>query len=193
MQPSPTSAVMSPALQAVPHPYFDEISLLFYNYRLAHFNRLYLTAQLERVRRKNLWSQVSISVFTGVAVALFSLSPSFPQLGPVFGQVAAVLSALAFLASIVAPIFGWNRTIDEFTARIQAWQIAGHHLESALRFLHHTAGSKHDAELQVKFADEAYRTANNLPETDKLDLTLAKEIRLQVENAIPPGYVWTAL
>jgi ferritin-like metal-binding protein YciE len=94
---------------------------------------------------------------------------------------------------VVAPVFGWNQTIDELTTRVHAWHYAERQLESALRFLHHSAQSKRDAELQVQFADEAFRTADGIPDTSKQNMKLTRRIREEVEKAIPPDYVWTAL
>lgn len=184
---------MATAIVPEPHPYLEEIERLFYNYRLAQLNRRYYSVLLDRAKRKSLWTQVSIGVFTVTAAALFSLIPSFPSLGTAFGRIAAVLSAFAFVASVVAPVFGWNQASDEITARIHAWHYAERQIESGLRFLRHSAQSKREADLQVQFADEAYRTADNFPETGKQDMKLTKTIRLEVEKAIPPDYVWTAL
>ena len=88
------------------HPFLDEIGRVFYNYRLAQFNRRYYAALLDRAKRKSLFTQLSIGIFTVTAAALFGLSPSFPALVNAFGRIAAVLSALAFVASVVAPVFG---------------------------------------------------------------------------------------
>jgi hypothetical protein len=184
---------MAAAAAPATHPYLEEISRLFYNYRLAQFNRRYYTVLLERARTRNLWTQVSIGVFTVTAAALFSLTPSFPSLSTRLAQAAAVLSAFAFVATVVAPVFGWNQTIDELTTRVHAWHYAERQLESALRFLHHSALSKRDAELQVQFADEAFRTADGIPDTSKQNMKLTRRIREEVEKAIPPDYVWTAL
>ena len=184
---------MATAISPPTHEFFDEIGRLFYNYRLAQLNRRYYSVLLDRAKRKTLWTQVAIGILTVSAAALFSLTPSFPSFGARFGQIAAVLSALAFVASVVAPVFGWNQTIDEITARIHAWHYAERLLESAIRFLHHSAETKRDAELQVQFADEAFGVANNLPEVGKQDLKLTKSIREEVEKAFPPDYVWTAL
>jgi ferritin-like metal-binding protein YciE len=95
--------------------------------------------------------------------------------------------------SVAAPVFGWTQSIDEYTTRIHAWHYAERQIESGLRFLRHSAQSKRNADLQVQFADEAYRTADNLPDSGKQDMKLTKALRLEIENAIPPDYVWTAL
>jgi hypothetical protein len=189
---------MAAAISQPTHPYFEEIGRLFYNYRLAQFNRRYYTVLLERAKKRNLWTQVAIGVLTAVAVVLFTIPPSLSgdtakwvmdRLNP----IAAVFSALAFVANVVAPVFGWNQTIDEITARIHAWHYAERQLESALRFLHHSAQTKREADLQVQFADEAFGIANNYPDIGKQDMKLSTAIRLEVEKAIPADYVWTAL
>jgi hypothetical protein len=181
------------AITSSPHPYFEEIARLFYNYRVAQLNRRYYTVLLARTKRKNLIAQVLIGLFTVSAFALFSLSPSFPGFAVAFGRIAAVLSAFAFVLSVAAPVFGWNQSMDEITARIHAWHYAERQIESALRFLRHSAQTKREADLQVEFADEAFRIAENFPDTGKQDMELTKTIRLEVERAIPPDYVWTAL
>jgi hypothetical protein len=183
------AASLSPAV----HPYLDQIGRVFYNYRIAELNRRYYSVLLDRAQRRNLIAQLAIGVFTVIAAALFSLMPSFPALATRFGQIAAILSALAFVASVVAPVFGWNQKIDQLTSRIHAWHYAERQLESALRFLHHSAQSKREAELQVQFADEAFGIANNLADLGKQDMKLTQKIREEVEKAIPPDYVWTAL
>jgi hypothetical protein len=185
--------IMAAAMTSVPHPYFEEIARLFYNYRLAQLNRRYYSVLLTRAKRKNLIAQVLIGLFTVTAFALFSLSPSFPEWNQPIGRIAAILSAFAFVLSVASPVFGWNQSIDEIGTRIHAWHYAERQVESALRFLRHSAQTKREADLQVQFADEAFRTADNYPDTGKQDMELTKAIRLEVEKAIPPDYVWTAL
>lgn len=175
------------------HPFLDQIGRVFYNYRLAQFNRRYYDALLDRAKRKNRCTQLAIVTFTVTAAALFGLSPSFPALVNAFSRIAAVLSALAFVASLVAPVLGWNKRVDEITTRIHAWQYAERELESVLRFLHHTAQTKREAELNVQFADEAFAIAANYPDAGKPDKKLVQKIREEVEVAIPPDYVWRAL
>ena len=111
---------MATAIAPPSHPYIDEIGRLFYNYRLAQFNRRYYTVLLARVKRKNLFVQVLLSLFTVSAFALFSLAPSFPKLSEGFGRVASVFSALAFVLSVAAPVFGLSQRVEELTTRIHA-------------------------------------------------------------------------
>ena len=184
---------MAIATELTRHPYYEEISRLFYNYRLAQLNRRYYAVLLEREKRRNFWVQLFVSLSTVLAFALFSLGPSFTDLTVTFGRVAALLSALAFVLSVAAPVFGWSQKIDEITTRIHAWHYAERQLESALRFVNHSAESKREADLQVRFADEAFRTADNLPDTGKQDMELTKTLRQEVETAFPQDYVWKAL
>lgn len=189
---------MSDGSGPAPHPYMEQISRVFYNYRLAEFNRRYYAALLRRADRRILWVQVAIGLLTAIAVVLFTIPPSMSgdaakMMMDRLNPIAAVMSAAAFVLNAVAPLFHWDRTTDELNARIHAFQFAGDRLESALRFLNHSAQSKREAELQVQFADEAYRAAGNLPDTNDQDMKLTKVVRLEVENAIPPDYVWTAL
>jgi len=189
---------MAAAISQPTHPFFEEIERVFYNYRLAQFNRRYYAVLLDRARKKNLWTQVAIGVLTATAVVLFTIPPSLPRdvaqrMTDRFGVIAAALSALAFVANVVAPVFGWNQTIDEITARIHAWHYAERQLESALRFLHHSAQNKREADLQVQFADEAFGIARNYPDIGKPDKSLSETIQAEINLAIPPDYVWTAL
>jgi len=184
---------MAAAISQPTHPYFEEIGRLFYNYRLEQFNRRYYTVLLARKKRWNLWTQVLIGLLSATAAALISLALAFHQSTDLLAKWAAVSSAIAFILSVAAPVFGWNQNIDEYTTRIHAWHYAERQIESALRFLNHSAQNKREAHLQVQFADEAFRTADNLPDTGKQNMELTKSIRLEVEKAIPPDYVWTAL
>lgn len=184
---------MAAAISQPTHPYFEEIGRLFYNYRLAQLNRRYYTVLLAHKKNWNLWTQILIGLFSATAATLISLALAFHQSTDLLSKWAAVTSAIAFVLSVAAPIFGWNQSIDEFTTRIHAWHYAERQIESALRFLRHSAQSKREADLQVQFADTAFRTADNYPDTGKQDMELTKAIRLEVEKAIPPDYVWTAL
>ena len=184
---------MAAAISQPTHPYFEEIERLFYNYRLAQLNRRYYTVLLGRKKSWNLWTQVFIGLLSAAAAALISLALAFHQAADPLAKWAAVSSAIAFVLSVAAPVFGWNQSIDEYTTRIHAWHYAERQIESALRFLRHSAQSKREAELQVQFADAAFQTADNYPDTGKQDMDLTKAIRLEVERAIPQDYVWKAL
>lgn len=184
---------MAAAISQPTHPYFEEIDSLFYNYRLAQLNRRYYTILLTRKKSWNLWTQVFIGLLSATAAALISLALAFHQSTDLLAKWAAISSAVAFVLSVAAPVFGWNQSIDEYTTRIHAWHYAERQIESALRFLRHSAQSKREADLQVLFADAAFRTADNYPDTGKQDMKLTKAIRLEIEQAIPPDYVWTAL
>jgi hypothetical protein len=184
---------MAAAISQPTHPYFEEIGRLFYNYRLAQFNRRYYTVLLARKKNWNLCIQVLIGLLSATSASLISMALTFHHSADLLAWCAAVSSAITFVLSVAAPVFGWNQSIDEYTTRIHAWHYAERQIESALRFLSHSAQNKREAHLQVQFADEAFRTADNLPDTGKQDMELTKAIRLEVEKAIPPDYVWTAL
>lgn len=184
---------MATAIAQPVHPYFEEIDSLFYNYRLAQLNRRYYTVLLARKRCWNLWTQVFIGLLSATAAALIGLTLAFHPSTDLLAKWAAVSSAIAFILSVAAPVFGWNQSIDDYTTRIHAWHYAEHQIESALRFLRHSAQTKHDADLQVQFANEAFGAANIYPDTGKQDMGLTTAIRIEVEKAIPPDYVWTAL
>ena len=190
---------MGTPVASAPQSYLVEIGSIFYSYRLAEFNRRYYEVLLDRAKRKALAMQVAIGVLTAVAVVLFTIPTSMPgdaaqkammdRLNP----IAAALAALAFVANAVAPLFEWNRTIDEITARIHAYQYAASILESALRFLHHHAKTKGEANLQTQVANQAFGIANSYPGIGKQDMKLSQAIYLEVAKAYPPNYVWTAL
>lgn len=184
---------MAAAISQPTHPFFEEIDRLFYNYRLAQLNRRYYTVLLARIKCLNLWNQVLIGLLSATAASLISLALAFPHSTDLLAKWAAVSSAIAFILSVAAPVFGWNQSIDDNTTRIHAWHYAERQIEAALRFLRHSAQTKRDADLQVQFADEAFSAANNYPDANKQDMKLTKAIRLEVEKAIPPDYVWRAL
>jgi hypothetical protein len=184
---------MAAAIAQPTHQFFEEIDQLFYNYRLAQLNRRYYTVLLARIKSLNLWNQVLIGLLSATAAGLISLALAFPHLTDTLAKWAAVCSAIAFVLSVAAPVFGWNQSIDDYTTRIHAWHYAERQIESALRFLRHSAETKRDAILQVQFADEAFGVANNYPDTGKQDMKLTKTLRLEVEKAIPQDYVWKAL
>ena len=184
---------MATAISQPTHPFFEEIDRLFYNYRLAQLNRRYYTVLLSRVKTLNFWTQALIGLLSAAAAALIGLALAFHDANDLLAKWAAVASAVAFVLSAAAPVFGWNQSIDDFNTRIHAWHYAERQLEAALRFLRHSAETKHDAELQVRFADDAFGLASNYPDTGKQDMKLTKAIRLEVEAAIPPDYVWRAL
>jgi hypothetical protein len=184
---------MATAIAPPMHPYLEEIERLFYNYRVANFNLRYYSAVCIREKRKSLGVQVWTGFTSVFAFALYSLIPTFPVLTLYVAATAAVASAIAFFLSVAASLYGWSQKIEELTTHVHAWHYAVRQLESGIRFLRHDAQSKRDAMLQVQFAEEAFRTADNLPDIGARDKTLELQIQQETDEAFPADYVWTAL
>jgi len=194
--PAATPASVQPPAGA--HSYLDRIAPVFYSYRLADFNRRYYAVFLERAERKNFMAQVAIAVLTAIAFCSLAIPSALSDEVIIswvhrINPIAAVVSALAFFASVIAPLFKWDKAIDDFTVRVHAWEFARNQIESALRFLIHDAKSERDAELQVSFADAAFRIANSLPQVGQDEQELSDRIKEEVEKAYPPDYPWRAL
>lgn len=180
------------------HPYFDQISRVFYNYRLAEFNRRYHLEFLDRTKRKIRNLQIAILVVSAIATLSLGIPAALADESIVtwvhrINPIAAGLSLIAFLASLVMPQFGWDQDVEDFTLRVHAWHFAKNQIESAIRFLIHDARSDRDAELEVRFADETYTSANSYPPVRSQEEGLSWKIRKEVEEAIPPDYPWVAL
>lgn len=191
-------AAAHPADLAATDPYLAEIRQVFYNFQIAHFNERVYAEFLDRAERKYRWTQVTIAVLTVIAAAGFMIPVALDDSQMILwvhrlNFIAAVLSFIAFVASVIAPLFGWEKTIDELTLRVDAWHFAENQLEPAVRFLRHNAKGKRDAEVAVQFANSAYAQANNLPQVGKEEKELFERIKKEVEAAFPPDYPWTAL
>ncbi|HZB88659.1 MAG TPA: hypothetical protein VE291_08395 [Terracidiphilus sp.] len=177
-----------------PHPYIQQIEHLFYNYRLAYFNRRYYTVLLGRKRRFDLANQLFFTLSTAIAMVALSLIP--PALTAWREQItigASCIAGLSFLLSIALAIMGWSQSISDLHSRVNAWHRAERLVLSGIRFILHTAESMRDAELQVQFADSAYFAADDLPDADRENKKLELAILREIEISIPPDYVWRVL
>jgi hypothetical protein len=174
--------------------YFKDIEHLFYNYRLAYFNRRYYTVLLSRKKKLELLYQLFFTLSAALALIALSLIP--PKLSLWRDEItlgASCLTGLSFILSIALAIMGWSQSISDLTSRIYAWHRAERQILAAIRFIIHIAESKRDADLQVQFADGAFFAADDLPDSDKEDKKLERAILDEVGKSIPPDYVWRVL
>jgi hypothetical protein len=170
--------------------YIREIEHLFYNYRLAYFNRRYYTVLLGRKKKVELFYQLFFTLSAALALIALSLIP--PKLTSWRDEItlgAACISGLSFILSIALPIMGWAHSMSDLTRRIYAWHGAERQIQAAIRFIIYTAESKREADLQVQFADSAFFAADDLPDPDKEDKKLEQAIFNEVQRSIPPDYV----
>lgn len=183
--------------KATTHPYFKQISRVFYDYRLADYNLRYYAVLLERAEGKNRTTQIIAGILTVVAVAMLTIPaalsdekviPLIHRINP----IAAGLSALAFVVTVLLPLFGLDKAIDDYRVRHHAWQFAKNQIEAALRSLIQRAQSDCDAGWMTTFAETAFASASNLLQVGKDDPKLAKRLRDEVESTYPPNYPWIA-
>jgi hypothetical protein len=170
--------------------YIRDIEHLFYNYRLAYFNRRYYTVLLGRKKKVELFYQLFFTLSAALALIALSLIP--PKLTLWRDEItlgAACISGLSFILSIALPIMGWAHSMSDLTRRIFAWHAAERQILAAIRFIMHIAESKREADLQVQFADSAFFAADDLPDSDKEDKKLELVIFNEVQRSIPPDYV----
>lgn len=118
------------------HGYADELSRLFYSFRLAHLNRRYYSERLARLKRWDVGFSVIVSVSTAASFALLAFADFHGV-----KTVAALLAVIAFLASVAVPGLRLSRQIDDASARVCAFHYAAQQLESALRFVKNSAAN----------------------------------------------------
>jgi hypothetical protein len=179
--------IMETTLETVEHKYADELSRLFYSFRLAHFNERYYCERLERLKRWDNGFQITIAVATAASFALLSFV-DFPHVK----FVAAMLAATAFIFSVASPVLSLNRKMDEISARVCAFHYAAQQLETALRFVKNSQGREGEIKGWVQSAEEAYHQASALPDTDVKDQVLLRKVEDEINESFPPSYVWTA-
>lgn len=174
--------------------YPTEIEHLFYNFRLAYFNRRYYTVLLGRKKKLEVIYQLLFTLSTAIALIALSLVPcKLSSWRDEITLAAGIVSGLSFILSIALPIMGWAQSISDLTSRVHAWHRAERQLWSTIRFILYSAESKRDADLLVQFADSALAAADDLPDSDKENRKLEQRIRAEVERVIPPDYVWRVL
>lgn len=178
---------MEATLETTEHRYADQLSRLFYSFRLAHFNHLYYCERLEKLKRLDKGFQITITVATALSFALLSFA-DFPHVK----TVAAIFAIIAFLFSVASPVWGLNRRMDETSARASAYHYAAQQLESALRFVKNSRGSDEENSGWIQSAEAAYHQASALPDTDVRDQQLLRKVEDEINESFPSSYVWTA-
>jgi len=144
--------------------YMDELSRLFYSFRMAHLNRRYYSERLAKLKQFDTVFSFVVALSTAASFALLAFA-DFPGVK----AVAAILAVVAFLASVAAPAFRLERKIEDASARICAFHYAGQQLESAIRFVKNSHGKDGEVLGWVNSAEEAYHQAAALPDTEVED------------------------
>jgi hypothetical protein len=175
------------------HPYSEELSRLFYSFRMAQLNRRYYSERFHQLRLWDKAFQAFIALSTAASFALLAFTD--------FSHVkllAAILSVIAFMIATVVPALGLTRNIDNISARTYAWHYATQQIENALRRVKNAADpaghSQQPGEVRgwVESAEEAYHQAAATPDTDHEDRKLLKRVEDEINTSFPPEYVWTA-
>jgi hypothetical protein len=178
---------MSTTFANTQNAYMDELSRLFYSFRMAHLNRRYYSERLARLKQFETTFSIVVTVSTAASFAILSFA-NFSGVK----TVAAILAVIAFLASVAAPGLKLERKIDDASARTCAFHYAAQQLECALRFVKNS--HKQDGEVMgwVEAAEEAYHQAAALPDTEVEDRELIKRMEDEINESFPSDYVWTA-
>lgn len=165
----------------------EELSRLFYLFRMAHLNRRYYAERLASLKRWDALFSVIVTVSTATSFALLSFA-DFPGVT----KVAAGFAVIGFLASVAVPSLRLGRKIDDASDRSCAFHYAAQQLESALRFVKHSTGKEAEIGGWVNSAEEAYHQASALPDAEVEDRKLIKRIEGEINDSFPSSYVWTA-
>lgn len=179
---------MSAAMENVTADHRDELSRLFYSFRMAQLNRRYYSERIKSLKRWEKFFRVVVAVGTAASFALLA----FADFSGV-KTVAAICAVIAFMASAaVVPGLQLDRKIDDASARICAFHYAGQQLETALRFIKNSTGKEGEIAGWVHSAEEAYHQASALPDTEVEDRKLVKKVEDEINESFPSNYVWTA-
>ena len=178
---------METTLEAPEHRYADELSSLFYSFRLAQLNRRYYSARLSKLKRLDTAFSIVVAVSTATSFAVLSFA-DFPYVK----TIAAIFAIVAFLFSVASPALNLNRKIDETSARACAFHYAAQQLESAIRFVKNSDGQDGEVAGWVHSAQEAYNQAAALPDTNVEDRQLLRKVEDEINESFPSSYVWTA-
>jgi len=178
---------MATTIANTQNAYMDELSRLFYSFRMAHLNRRYYSERLAKLKRVDTRFSFVVVLSTAASFALLAFA-NFSSVK----TLAAVLAVVAFLASVAAPVFRLERKIDDASSRICAFHYAGQQLESAIRFVKNSDNQDGEVAGWVHSAEEAYHQAAALPDTDAEDKDLVKKVEDEINQSFPPNYVWTA-
>jgi len=163
------------------------LARLFYSFRLSHLNQRYYAMRLTRLKRWNSLLSIVVMIATAASFALLTFA-SFHGVT----TVAAIIAVVGFLASVVVPLLGLERKIDDASSRTCAFHYAAQQLESALRFVRNS--EQNDGEMLgwTAAAEAAYYQAAALPDTEAEDRKLVKKVEGEINEAFPPSYVWLA-
>ena len=175
------------ATVSIENTHTEELSRLFYSFRMAHLNRRYYSERLAKLKQFATAFSIVVTVSTAASFALLS----FADFSGV-KIVAAILAVIAFLASVAAPGLRLERKIEDASARTCAFHYAAQQLESALRFVKNSHGQDGEVTGWVNSAEEAYHQAAALPDTEVEDRKLIKKVEDEINESFPSNYVWTA-
>lgn len=174
-------------------PHFDELRRLFYLYRLAHLNSRYHSCKLSRFEFWEKGLQLFIAIATALSFGLLSISLLVqPSYSKTIAAIAACSSLLAFLAATAMPYFEIGKKLNNCRDRHLAWSFAVQQIENAMRFTKAHESSDGEIAGYARAAIEAYERAAALP-TETEDQKLVKRLEVQIRQAFPSKYVWTAL
>jgi hypothetical protein len=165
----------------------EELSRLFYSFRMAQLNRRYYSERLATLKKWDKGFQITIMVTTAASFALLSFA-DFAHVK----AVAAGFAVIAFLVSTAVPGLGLSRKIDEISNRTCAFHYASQQLEGALRFVKNSQGDDGEVLGWVHSAEEAYHQAAALPDTDVEDRQLVSKVENEINESFPSNYLWTA-
>jgi hypothetical protein len=178
---------MSATIDNVQNGYLEELSRLFYSFRMSHLNRRYYSERLAKLKNIEMAFSIVVTVSTAASFALLS----FADFSGV-KTVAAILAVVAFLASVAVPGLRLERKISDASARTCAFHYAAQQLESALRFVKNSHGKDGEVTGWVNSAEEAYHQAAAFPDTEVEDRKLVKKVEDEINESFPSNYVWTA-
>lgn len=178
---------MSAAIETLQSDHTDELSRLFYSFRMAHLNRRYYLERVASLKKWDAFFSVVVTVATASSFALLAFA-DFPGVA----KVAAGFAVTGFLASVAVPSLRLGRKIDDASARACAFHYAAQQLESALRFVKNSARKDTEIAGWVNSAEEAYHQASALPDTEVEDRELIKKLEGEINESFPSSYVWTA-
>jgi hypothetical protein len=179
---------MATASETVQHRYIDELSRLFYLFRLAELNRRYYSARLASLKWREKVFRIAISLLTASSFGMLAFATDFSHVK----LTAGILAFLAFVASVILPGFGFERKMDETSARACAWHYAVQQLETALRFVKNALENGGEVAGWTQCAEEVYHQVASLPDVDIEDRVLIRRVENEVNESFPSDYVWTA-
>ena len=95
--------------------------------------------------------RIAISLLTASSFGVLAFATDFSHVK----LTAGILSFVAFLVSVILPGFGFDRRMDETSARACAWHYAVQQLETALRFVKNASENRGEVAGWTQCAEEA--------------------------------------